>query len=92
MKVTKYTRASKTGLDLACPHCQGTNRVYHLSWDALGCIACKEMVDKYDWDIANRRCSKCDSPLKAYDSAVNPGKTIWLHTSLKPCVRVSRWK
>jgi len=50
-KVNRYTRASKDGRYIVCPHCQGSLRVYHFAWSALGCMYCKEMVEKDQWEV-----------------------------------------
>ena len=52
LKVTKYTRASKThGKTIVCPECNKVATVYHFSWSALGCQHCNSMVDKYEWKL-----------------------------------------
>jgi ribosomal protein S27E len=50
-KVTKYTRATKHGKTIVCPHCNKVATVYHFSWSALGCQHCNTMIDKYDWKL-----------------------------------------
>jgi len=50
-KVNSYTRAGKDGKYIVCPHCTGALRVYHFAWSALGCIYCKEMVEKDQWGV-----------------------------------------
>ena len=57
-KVTEYfepmRKYSRTGFDgklIKCPACEATHRVYHLSWSALSCQSCNQMIDKYDWMI-----------------------------------------
>lgn len=52
MKVNQRTRAGKNGKEIVCPKCNGTSRVYHFSWSATTCQKCKEMIDKYDWSLA----------------------------------------
>tara|TARA_R100000008_G_scaffold11124_1_gene5563 strand:+ start:232 stop:405 length:174 start_codon:yes stop_codon:yes gene_type:complete len=54
-KVNRYTRAGKDGKYIICPHCTGALRVYHFSWSALGCIYCKEKVQKDQWEVADVR-------------------------------------
>tara|TARA_B100000131_G_C17955213_1_gene548128 strand:- start:438 stop:626 length:189 start_codon:yes stop_codon:yes gene_type:complete len=54
-KVNRYTRAGKKGKYIVCPHCEGALRVYHFSWSAVGCIYCKEMVQKDQWGVADVR-------------------------------------
>jgi len=50
-KVNRYTRASKDGRYIVCPHCTGAIRVYHFAWSALGCMYCNEMVEKDQWEV-----------------------------------------
>jgi hypothetical protein len=38
-----------------------------------------------------KKCKKCGDLLKPCTSSENPGKVIWLHVSLKPCVKKSGW-
>ena len=47
----KYSRTGFHGRLIKCPHCEGTQRVYHLRSQALKCFTCKAYVDKYDWMI-----------------------------------------
>ena len=47
----KYSRTGKDGKLIKCPHCEGTQRVYHLRSQSLKCSTCKAYVDKYDWMI-----------------------------------------
>ena len=59
IKMTKYARCKRyLGALIKCPKCQGIDRVYHLSWSAITCQNCKEMIDKYDWLIAKGKHSK----------------------------------
>ena len=51
--VNRYTRAGKNGKEIICPHCNKISRVYHFSWSAVGCLNCKEMVNKNEWRIAS---------------------------------------
>jgi len=50
-KVNRYTRAPRTGKNIKCPKCGNKNKVYHFSWNAITCGACKKMIEKYDWII-----------------------------------------
>ena len=50
-KVHKYTRATKHGKTIVCPHCNKVATVYHFSWSALSCQHCDTMIDKYDWKL-----------------------------------------
>ena len=50
-KVNKNTRAGKTGKFIVCPECRSKEKVYHFAWSALGCIHCKNYIDKPDWLI-----------------------------------------
>ncbi len=50
-KMTRHKRAGKDGKIIQCPKCQNGTRVYHLSWVALKCSNCKEMIGKYKWKI-----------------------------------------
>ena len=47
----KYSLTGFRGRLIKCPHCEGTQRVYHLRSQALKCFTCKAYVDKYDWMI-----------------------------------------
>ena len=49
--VHKYSRTGFDGRLIKCPHCEGTQRVYHLRSQTLKCFTCKAYVDKYDWMI-----------------------------------------
>jgi ribosomal protein S27E len=49
--VDKNTRAGQEGRVITCPNCNKSSVVYHFSWSALGCINCKEMIDKNKWQI-----------------------------------------
>ena len=51
--VNRYTRAGKNGKEIICPYCNKISRVYHFSWSAVGCLNCKEMVNKNEWRIAS---------------------------------------
>ena len=46
--ITRHTRAGKHGKEIMCT-CGDVHRVYHFAWSALGCQACGNMVDKYDF-------------------------------------------
>jgi hypothetical protein len=48
-RVNRYTRSSKNGKYITCPHCWTADKVYNFGWTCLTCIACKSDVDKYDW-------------------------------------------
>ena len=57
--ITRFSRCKRyAGAKIQCPKCQGIGRVYHLSWSAITCQNCKEMIDKYDWLIAKGKHSK----------------------------------
>jgi hypothetical protein len=47
--VTGHTRAGESGRLITCPHCQAQDRVYHFTWAALTCKACKAKVQKLEW-------------------------------------------
>ena len=49
--VNKHTRAGYNGKWIKCPNCSQTSRVFHFSWSALGCLGCKEMIDKENWNL-----------------------------------------
>jgi len=51
-RVTKYTRAPKSGRQIVCPCCGVSSRVYHFSWTGLQCGTCKTMTPKHDWIVA----------------------------------------
>jgi Fe-S oxidoreductase len=36
------------GIELICPHCKGTLRVYHLEWTALTCKHCKTDIYQFE--------------------------------------------
>jgi len=48
-QVNKYTRAGNNGKTIVCPECDNEALVYHFSWSALGCLHCKQMINKGDW-------------------------------------------
>jgi PHP family Zn ribbon phosphoesterase len=48
-KLIPRSRVGKHGAVIACPHCQTKAVVGHLSWSALGCQQCGQMVEKGDW-------------------------------------------
>ena len=52
-KVMKRSRAKRNGTTLSCPKCKSTEgtTVYHFSWYAITCQNCREMVNKYEWEI-----------------------------------------
>ena len=57
--ITRFSRCKRyAGAKIQCPKCQGIGRVYHLSWSAITCQSCREMIDKYDWLIAKGKHSK----------------------------------
>ena len=57
--ITRFSRCKRyAGAKIQCPKCQGIGRVYHLSWSAITCQNCREMIDKYDWLIAKGKHSK----------------------------------
>lgn len=52
-RVDGHTRAGKRGKHLVCPHCCAVSPlVFHFSWEALGCVKCKAMVEKRFWIVA----------------------------------------
>ena len=51
-KVNRYTRAGKDGKDIVCPNCGESMRIYHFSWISLGCMYCKQMIPKDQWEVA----------------------------------------
>jgi len=51
-KVTKHTRASRSGREIVCPMCLAKHIVYHFSWFQLTCMSCKVDVWKKDWLVA----------------------------------------
>lgn len=53
MKVNKNTRANGDGKSIKCPHCGYTTKVYHFNWSAITCGGCKQLIDKYDWDLVD---------------------------------------
>ena len=57
--ITRYSRCKRyAGAKIQCPKCQGIGRVYHLSWSAITCQNCREMIKKYDWFIEKGKYSK----------------------------------
>lgn len=50
-KVNRYTRAGNNGKVIVCPECNHHTRVYHFSWSAVGCLGCKEMIEKENWNL-----------------------------------------
>ena len=52
--INKHTRAKKNGTALVCPKCFAKKVVYHFSWSAVTCHNCKEMIDKYEWLLAEQ--------------------------------------
>ena len=50
----KSSRVGTSGKLIGCPKCGHVSRVYHLSWSALGCMGCDDMIDKYDWVIETK--------------------------------------
>ena len=59
VKMTQYSRCKRyLGALIKCPKCQGIGRVYHLSWSAITCQSCREMINKYDWLIEKGKHSK----------------------------------
>jgi ribosomal protein S27E len=53
LKVNKRTRAGKNGKIVICPFCAEKQIVYHFSFVACTCQACKKLVDKYEWLVAD---------------------------------------
>ena len=57
--ITRLSRCKRyAGAKIQCPKCQGIGRVYHLSWSAITCQNCREMIKKYDWFIEKGKYSK----------------------------------
>jgi len=57
--ITRFSRCKRyAGAKIQCPKCQGIGRVYHLSWSAITCQNCREMINKYDWLIEKGKYSK----------------------------------
>jgi ribosomal protein S27E len=54
-KVTKYTRAGKTGKNISCPNCEHRIRAFHFSWSALQCQKCKKLIEKEKWNISENQ-------------------------------------
>ena len=52
--VKKTSRTGRYGKLIQCPKCNHVKTIYHLSWSALGCQSCGDMVDKYDWLIETK--------------------------------------
>ncbi len=50
-EITTKTRLGKAGRLVCCPHCKHVARVYALSFSALACQNCRQMVNKYHWTI-----------------------------------------
>ena len=51
IKVNRYTRAGRFGKVVECPECNHHQIIYHFSWSALGCLGCKQMIEKQDWNL-----------------------------------------
>ena len=47
--INRYTRTGKWGKRILCPNCNNQSIVYHFAWSALGCMHCKEMIEKDEW-------------------------------------------
>ena len=57
--ITRYSRCKRySGAKIKCPKCGEISTVYHLSWSAVTCLHCKEIVDKYDFLIEKGKHSK----------------------------------
>ena len=57
--ITRFSRCKRyAGAKIQCPVCQGIGTVYHLSWSALQCQNCREMINKYDWLIEKGKYTK----------------------------------
>ena len=57
--VTRYSRCKRySGAIIKCPKCNELGQIYHLSWSALQCQSCKNMIDKFDWLIEKGKYSK----------------------------------
>jgi ribosomal protein S27E len=48
-RITKTTRAPRTGRAIVCPHCSSALTVYHFAWSALVCPACGQATEKRHW-------------------------------------------
>lgn len=53
-KVNGKTRAG-SGRNIKCPDCYSSSFVYHFAWSTFQCGHCKNMIDKNDWWIINKR-------------------------------------
>ena len=57
--ITRFSRCKRySGAKIQCPKCNTIGRVYHLSWSALQCQNCKNMIEKFDWLIEKGKYSK----------------------------------
>ena len=70
VKITPYSRCKKySGATIKCPKCNKLGQIYHLSWSALQCQNCKNMIDKYQWFIEKGKyCKKDDYEEWEYSS------------------------
>ena len=60
--VTRYSRCKRySGAVIKCPKCNELGQIYHLSWSALQCQNCKNMIDKFDWLIEKGKYSKMEN-------------------------------
>lgn len=55
-QVSKYTRVSKDGRVIICPHCSNKQSVFHFLWSALFCSNkdCDKVVLKQDWLVIEK--------------------------------------
>tara|TARA_R100000152_G_C6644073_1_gene87695 strand:+ start:266 stop:439 length:174 start_codon:yes stop_codon:yes gene_type:complete len=52
--INRYTRTGKWGKRILCPICMNQSIIYHFSWSALGCLHCKNMIDKEKWLVETK--------------------------------------
>jgi hypothetical protein len=57
--ITRYSRCKRySGAVIKCPKCNSLGQIYHLSWSALQCQNCKNMINKFNWLIEKGKYSK----------------------------------
>ena len=76
MKVNKNTRCSNYGKQIFCPECNESTMVYHFSWSAITCQTCKQMIDKYHWNLEKEDRGMFSAHRKFL--AQDPGNWKWL--------------
>ena len=65
-EITTKTRLGRTGRLVCCPHCKQVARVYALSFSALACQNCRQMVNKYHWTIGPAVTPQQQKPSRMY--------------------------